>query len=200
MAIRQTSVSASTSNSPSASHACASTSSSTSITPLSSRNYSYDVLISLDRQDVKESFSKHLYSRLLSHGFRVFMGEEELDEGMELTPQIKEAIETASVHVPIFSPGYAGSKHRLDELVMMWKSGGTILPVFYDVYPDELECLRGEGGVYAQALHNLEKESTYDSKSQEDKVLYEPSTIENWRVALSRVVELRGFELEACDG
>lgn len=128
------------------------------------------------------------------------MGEEELDEGMELTPQIKEAIETASVYVPIFSPGYAGSKHRLDELVLMWKSGGTILPVFYDVYPDELECLRGEGGVYAQALHNLEKKSTYDSNSQEDKVLYEPSTIENWRVALSRVVELRGFELEACDG
>lgn len=122
-----------------------------------------------------------------------------MDEGMELTPQIKEAIETASVHVPIFSPGYAGSKHRLDELVLMWKSGGTILPVFHDVYPDELECLRGEGGVYAQALHNLEKKSTYDSKSQEDKVLYEPSTIENWRVALSRVVELRGFELEACD-
>lgn len=128
------------------------------------------------------------------------MGEEELDEGMELTPQKKETIETTSVHVPIFSPGYAGSKHRLDELVLMWKSGVTILPVFYDVDPDELKCLRGEGGVYAQALHNLERESTYDSKSQEDKVLYEPSTIENWRVALSRVVELRGFELEACDG
>lgn len=124
-----------------------------------------------------------------------------MDEGMELTPQIKEAIETAYVHVPIFSPGYAGSKHRLDELVLMWKSlsEGTILPVFYDVDPDELKCLRGEGGVYAQALHNLEKKSTYDSKSQEDEVLYEPNTIENWRVALSRVVELRGFELEACD-
>jgi hypothetical protein len=121
-------------------------------------------------------------------------------EAENLTSQIEGAIETASVHVVIFSPGYGESKWCLDKLVLMLKSGATILPVFYDVEPAELMCLRGEGRVYAQALHNLEKKSTYDSETQEEKPLYEPNTIENWREALSCVGELRGFELEACDG
>jgi hypothetical protein len=121
-------------------------------------------------------------------------------EGENLTSQIEAAIETASVYVAVFSPGYAESKSCLDELVLMVKSGAIILPVFYEVEPEELMCLRGEGGVYAQALHNLEKKSTYDSESQEEKPLYDPNTIENWREALSSVAELKGFDLEDCDG
>lgn len=89
MAIHQTSVSASASTS-------------TSVSPSSS--YSYDVFINLHGQDVKKTFSIHLYRLLILRGFRVFLGREEL-EGENLTSQIEAAIETACVHVAVFSSG-----------------------------------------------------------------------------------------------
>lgn len=58
---------------------------------------------------------------------------------------------------------------------------------------------RGNDGVYEQALLNLEKKKTFDPQTRKEKLRYEPGTIDDWRNALSRVSEISGFELEACN-
>jgi len=78
-----------------------------------------------------------------------------MQEGEPITPQIKRAIRTASVHIAIFSKGYADSTWCLDELLDMLdtvKSGSAILPVFYNVQPSDLRWTRGGDRVNARAL------------------------------------------------
>jgi len=173
----------------------------------------HDVFISHRGPDVKKSFASHLYRRLLSYGLRVFLDQPELQRGDYFTHQIDDAIRSASVHVAIFSSGYADSKWCLDELVQMLDSKMPIIPVFYGVKPTELrrtlgkkksdaETLesRGKKRSYAEALEELEKKTDYDPQTDKEKLRYDSSTIENWRNALSRVADISGIELEACNG
>ena len=150
--------------------------------------------------DVKKNFASHLYRSLTEHGLRVFLDSQELQEGDNFSLQIEGAIRTASVHVVIFSPGYAESTRCLNELLLILASNAHIIPVFYHVTPAQLRCNRGDDGVYAQALRNLEEKRVYDPQTQETKLGYESNTIENWRNALSAVAEISGFDLEAFDG
>lgn len=101
-------------------------------------NYYYDVFINHRGSDVKNTFASHLYRRLVLHGFRVFLDKQELQEGDSLTSQIQGAIRTASVQIAVFSPNYAGSSWCLDELLLILKTGATIIPVFYNVKPSDL--------------------------------------------------------------
>eukprot|EP00253_Pinus_taeda_P035438 PITA_35438 len=159
----------------------------------------YHVFISHRGPDVKRTFASHLYRRFLLHGYRVFLDQQEWQEGDCITSQIESAIRTASVHVAIFSPGYAESSWCLNELLSMLDSGSTIIPVFYHVKPAQLRWTLGDG-VYAEALKRLATKKTYDSLSREEKPRYDPATIERWRNALYRAAEISGFELEACNG
>jgi len=146
---------------------------------------------------MKKGFAGHLYHRLRSHGIRVFLDKQEMQEGDNLTSQIIGAINTASVHVAIFSENYAESNWCLKELVLMLessKSGATIIPVFHGVKPADLRWTQGEYRGYAQGLHKLKV------KTDKGKRRYDPDTIEEWRRALSRVADISGFELEACNG
>jgi hypothetical protein len=148
------------------------------------------------------------------------LDQRELEEGENMTPQIEGAIRTASIHIAIFSPRYAESSWCLKELVMMLKSGSTIIPVFYHVSPSELRWTRGEdglyaralrilrcillckldeNGVYARALCMLAKKTTVDARTNQRKPRHEPNTLEEWRKSLSAVAEKSGFELNACN-
>eukprot|EP00253_Pinus_taeda_P001391 PITA_01391 len=163
-------------------------------------SYCYDVFINHRGPDVKKTFASLLYRRLRLHGFKVFLDQYELQKGDRLTSQIEDAIRTASVHVAIFSAGYADSKWCLQELVQMLESGATIIPLFYDVKPAQLRRTREANGVYAKALRKLEKKKAYDSRTDEEKPRFNSATIESWRAALSRVADISGFELEECNG
>ena len=143
---------------------------------------------------MKKTFASHLYRRLISYGLRVFLDYQELQEGEDLTCQIKGAIRTASIHVAIFSPTYADSNWCLDELVFMLESGAPIILVFHNVKPVDLRWTQGEG-VYAESLRNLEKKRAYDSQPR-----YNSETIEIWRSALSRAADISGLDLKACNG
>jgi len=79
----------------------------------------------------------------------------------------------------------------------MFESGAPIIPVFYHVKPAELRWTQGESGVYSQNLRKLEEKKTYDSEIHEEKPRHDPSTIQKWREALSRVSEITGFEVDA---
>lgn len=129
---------------------------STSTTATLNSGACYDVFINHRGADVKKTFASHLYSRLLSHGLRAFLGEEVLEKGnCNLSTEIERAIRSASVHVAIFSPRYAESSWCLNELDLMVNSGSTIIPVFYHVKPADLRWTRDEEGWLAQTLRNF---------------------------------------------
>lgn len=134
--------------------------------------YVFDVFINHRGPDVKRTLATALYHCLTQHDLRVFLDEQELQEGENITPQIESAIRTASVHIAIFSPGYADSRWCLDELVLMLesrsKSRSTIIPVFYGVQPSELRWTRGKNGVYARSLCVLEEKKTSDGRPRYD--------------------------------
>nr|ABR18194.1 unknown [Picea sitchensis] len=175
-------------------------SSSTSPSHANTNSYVYDVFINHRGPDVKKGLASHLYHRLKAYGLGVFLDQQELERGENMTPQIEGAIRTASIHIAIFSPTYAESSWCLKELVMMLESGSTIIPVFYHVRPCELRWTRGGNGdgdgVYARALCTLEKKRTFD----QEKPRHDSNTIEKWRNALSNVAERSGFELTAYNG
>jgi len=173
-------------------------SSSTSASP--STRDSYHVFINHRGCDVKKTFATHLYSALLSHGLRAFLDNKELTVGENFPSEIIEAITNASVHVGIFSERYAQSEWCLRELVYMLDSGAPIVPVFYHVEPAVLRWTQGRG-LYAEALGKLEEKKTRDPETHEEKRRYDPSTIEKWREALSRVSEISGLDLQVtCNG
>jgi len=59
---------------------------------------------------------------------------------------------------------------------------------------------RGEIGVYARALLNLENKKTFDFETRRQMPRYNSGTIRKWRKALSDVADIIGFELEAYSG
>ena len=187
----------------------------------------YDVFINHRGPDVKKGIASRIYFLLKDSGLAVFLDQPEMQEGEGITPQIKRAIRTASVHITIFSPGYANSDWCLNELVMMLESQrarpgvSTIIPIFYRVNPCELRWTRGEDGVYARALSilrcillctrdenegyaralcMLQKKTTIDSATNKKKPRHDSDTIEKWRKALSDVSVISGFELEKYNG
>eukprot|EP00253_Pinus_taeda_P028406 PITA_28406 len=174
----------------------AAASTSTSTAP----NSDHDVFINHRGLDVKKNFASHLYRRLQSYGLRVFLDQPELQRGDYFAAQIEEAIRYASVHVAIFSSGYAESTWCLRELDLMLQSNSPVIPVFYKVKPEELRWTRGKEGGYAKALEGLEKKMSTDPQTGEEKLRYDPSLIQNWRNALSKAAGISGFELEACNG
>jgi hypothetical protein len=114
-----------------------------------------------------------------------------LEVGHNIAPQILHAIQTASIHIAIFSSTYAESRWCLDELLYMVKAfkskQGTIIPVFYGVKPSDLRWTAK--GAYAEALRNHETKQRYDTQ-----------IIQSWKNALSDVAEISGFELDAFNG
>jgi hypothetical protein len=163
-------------------------------------NSSYHVFINHPGPDVKNTFAAYLYRRFVSFGLNVFLDREELQQGDYPNSQIKGAIQSASVHVAIFSKRYPESTWRLNELLMMLESRATIIPVFYHVKPSDLRWTHGKDGVYARALRKLEEKRTYDPLIHKEKLRHDPATVEKWRNALSDVSHISGFDLEAFNG
>jgi len=163
----------------------------------SSGDYSYDVFINHRGPDTKKNFAGYLYRRLLGHGLKPFLDQQELQEGVNFPSQIVGAIRNASVHVAIFSPTYAASQWCLDELLLMQESRAPIIPVFYKVKPADLRWTdQNKTGVYAKALDKLQMKKTVDSQTHEEKPRYDSATIQNWRNALSSVADISGYDLD----
>lgn len=160
----------------------------------------YHVFINHRGPDTKLNMAGHLYNRLHNLGLQVFLDKEEMEKGDFFTSQIAAAIRAASVHIAIFSPGYADSEWCLNELLLMLESmesgRSTIIPIFHRVNPADLRWTVGKDGVYAKALTLLEGKKTTDSLTHQEKPRYDPDIIEKWRNALSEVSKIDGFDLE----
>jgi len=134
----------------------ASTSTSAAANP---NNKSYQVFINHRGVDVKETFARSLYLRLLEKGLMAFLDKEEMQPGYQISSQVERAIRTASVQLANFSPSYAESDWCLNELLLMLESNAPIIPVFYRVKPSEVRWMLG---LYGEALQTHERKGRYD--------------------------------------
>lgn len=145
----------------------------------------YQVFINHRGTDVKKTLASLIYRDLTKLGLRVFLDNQELRIGDDFPPAIFEAIQSAYVHIAIFTEGYAQSRWCLDELYRIWKSSqerkAKILTVFYDVQPAALRNVKE--GCYAEAFEGHQRK-----RRAED--------IENWKTALKEVSKITGLEFK----
>ncbi|GLJ33402.1 hypothetical protein SUGI_0671950 [Cryptomeria japonica] len=142
----------------------------------------FDVFINHRGPDVKQTLANQLYSSLEQLGIRAFLDSEEKELGTSFPSTIETAIHSASVHLAIFSKGYAHSPWCLTELVLMLQSRAKIIPLFYQVEPWELRHI--EKGVYAGAFLKYEEKGRYTEK------------ISEWKEALQSVSCTTGYEFK----
>jgi hypothetical protein len=148
----------------------------------------FNVFLNHRGPDVKKDFVAHLHEALFDAGLHLFTDMESLVKGQHGQTSIYEALRGASVHVAVFSKGYADSTYCLDELCTMLESKKRVIPVFYDVSPDDLKCTnKRQKGPYAEAFR-----TTHRNQAKAD--------VEKWKKALSDAAELFGFRLADYNG
>lgn len=147
--------------------------------------HKYDVFINHRGPDVKLTFAADLTDALCKAGFHPFLDAKSIGQGRHVFDSIAEALSGACVHVAIFSRRYAESKYCLEELTSMLQSNHTILPVFYNVKPEDLRWI--DEGPFAGGFHKHRK------RRRQEK-------IKLWKEALWDISERRGFRIDEFDG
>jgi hypothetical protein len=115
--------------------------------------------LSFRGEDIRKTFTDHLYHALVQVGIRTFRDNEELRVGEEIGPALLKAIKESTISIPIFSKDYASSKWCLRELAKMVECHKDdtmkqkILPIFYDVEPSNV---RHQTGSYEEAFRQHE--------------------------------------------
>ena len=144
----------------------------------------YQVFLNHRGRDSKNILASLIHGVLTDH-FRlsVFLDKKEIRTGDQNINAIEAAIQSASVHITIFSESYAQSKWCLDELCMILKSvhnsNKKIIPVFWDVEPSHLRHI--ENGAYKAAF-----------EKHKSKGRVSPAHIDEWRKALKDASFLSG--------
>jgi hypothetical protein len=144
----------------------------------------YDVFLNHRGPDLKKTFVSHLNKALCQAGCAPFLDAEALVKGRHAFNSINEALTGVLVHVAIFSPGYAESKYCLNELCDMLASQKPLIPVFYDVEPENLRWT--DVGPFAEAFQE------HLRKGRDHDVL-------RWKKALLQAAAITGFKLVDCD-
>lgn len=137
----------------------------------------YQVFISHRGPDTKNTLASLLYHRLKRDGLHVFLDKPEIAVGSRISSAIVSAIQSASVHIAIMSPGYADSVWCLEELSQMMESGSAIIAVFYDVEAADLRHI--ESKCYKDAFKKHER-------------YYDIEEVNRWKKALKEAAEIKG--------
>lgn len=139
---------------------------------------------------MKKGFASCLYYALKKRGIKTFLDMEELPKGEDVRKHMLEAAKSALIGVPIFTEEYGSSDWCLDELLKMIESmrnhQGKVIPVFFDVTPDDL---RMKDGKFAKNFQDHLRTRNH----KEEK-------IELWKDALREASWLDGFWLEKHGG
>ncbi|XP_024172352.1 TMV resistance protein N-like [Rosa chinensis] len=161
-------------------------SSSSSSSPPSGK-LTYDVFLSFRGTDTRKNFTDHLYTALKQKGISTFRDDEELERGESIGPNLLKAIEESRYTIAVFSRNYAYSTWCLDEITKvancMKAMGQKVLPVFYDVDPNEVR--RQTGDHFGKAFEKHQK-----------RFKAEPDKVKRWKDALFQVGNLSGWHLQ----
>ncbi|PKI38617.1 TMV resistance protein N-like isoform X2 [Punica granatum] len=146
--------------------------------------HEFEVFLSFRGSDNRKSFTDYLYHSLTDAGVRTFRDNEELRVGEEIGPKLMKSIQQSKIFIPIFSRDYASSKWCLKEVTEMVKcmkeNKRSIMPIFLDVTPDEVQH---QSGGYAKSF------SAHENR-------FGVEVVQVWRAALREVVKLKGLELD----
>ncbi|GLJ15144.1 hypothetical protein SUGI_0247760 [Cryptomeria japonica] len=146
----------------------------------------YDVFLNHRGADVKESVGSLIFHNLRNKGFNVFFDKNSIQVGDNIAESIEVAIQSACVHLLIFSPNYAESAWCLKELQLIVKTGAPIIPLFCGIQPSQLR-MKEEEGVYARAFHK------HTGK-------FESHLLEEWKKVLCQVSYIKGYMFEGDQG
>nr|XP_011462136.1 PREDICTED: TMV resistance protein N-like [Fragaria vesca subsp. vesca] len=162
------------------------TSASGSSTEPSVSPWKYDVFLSFRGEDTRKGVVSHLYDEPQNRsGIRTFMDDIRLEVGAPISTCLLKAIEESRFAIVVLSPNYASSAWCLDELKHIFrcmKGKDTILPLFYSVDPSDVRNQRGS----FQASFTI-----HEKKYKKDL-----QKVNEWRVALSRVGNLSGWNAD----
>ncbi|TYG96264.1 hypothetical protein ES288_A11G335500v1 [Gossypium darwinii] len=145
----------------------------------------YDVFLSFRGEDTRNGFVSHLYKDLCRKKIQVFIDDEGLPRGDEISGALLTAIEGSRVSVIVFSKNYASSRWCLDKLVKIMdckklKQHYLVVPVFYGVDPSDVRKQRGSFG---DAIANHEENLKHDVEK-----------VKSWRSALTSAANLSGWD------
>ncbi|XP_030446408.1 disease resistance protein L6-like [Syzygium oleosum] len=167
----------------------------------------YQVFLSFRGLDTRRGFTNVLYHALKDAGVHVFIDDEELRPGEIISGNLLRWIDNSKLYIPIFSPNYASSHWCLRELAKMVENTSkskdenkkVILPIFYDVKPDDVK-LKTE--LYKNAISKLEQQKEDQKKwwSFGLRKKFSTEEVEMWRHALCEVDDTKGWELEKYSG
>lgn len=119
-------------------------------------------------------------------GVNVFIDDDELRRGEDITAELVRAIRGSRISVIVFSSNYAESSWCLEELVKIMECrktlGQKVFPIFYDVNPSDV---RKQTGSFVQAFQKHEKRFQKDTEHKVDR----------WRAALTEASNLSGWDL-----
>ncbi|KAF8020069.1 hypothetical protein BT93_G0692 [Corymbia citriodora subsp. variegata] len=124
----------------------ASSSSSFPPKPIDGANDQYDVFLSFNDSDTPKEFMDRLYHSLNDAGICVFMDCNSTRIGEEFSPVLLNAITCSKISTPIISQHYALSKWCLRELTHIMVIANLVEPIFYEVDPSDVRCLKGSFG------------------------------------------------------
>ncbi|XP_056168812.1 disease resistance protein L6-like [Syzygium oleosum] len=160
----------------------------------------YQVFLSFRGPDTRRGFTDVLYHNLREAGIHVLIDDEEFRQGERISGNLLRAIDDSRLYIPIFSPNYASSHWCLREVAKMVQNTSesrredgnekVILPIFYDVKPDDVKL---KTKLYKNAILKLEQQKEIQKK-------FSSGDVETWRAALRRVGGISGFDLQNYSG
>nr|KYP73394.1 TMV resistance protein N [Cajanus cajan] len=142
----------------------------------------YDVFLSFSGEDTRYSFTGFLYNAFRREGFNIFMDDEGLEGGNQISETLMRAIEMSRLSIVVFSENYAYSTWCLDELAKIIECKKTknqmVWPIFHYVEKSDV-CNQTKS--YGEAMAAHEERFGKDSEK-----------VQNWRSALSEIANLDG--------
>ncbi|KAM7465885.1 hypothetical protein LguiB_013447 [Lonicera macranthoides] len=155
----------------------------------------YEVFLNFCGQDTRYGFTDYLFTSLTRAGIRTFRDDNNIPHGEEFGSELFKAINDSKIFIPIFSKNYASRKWCLIELTYMVQCmknrGQKILPIFYDVTPDDV---KHQCGSYEKAFRQHE-EAFRQCRKRKRKCRHNKKVIQEWKNALKEVGKLEGLEL-----
>ena len=145
-------------------------------------DYEFDVFLSFRGAETRKTFTDHLYTALNKKSIYTFRDDEQLERGTFINEELSKAIKKSRFAIVILSNDYASSSWCLTELAeivecMKMKN----LPIFHYVDPSDV---RNQMGTFAKAFAN-----------HEERFKETIANVEKWRVALTKVANIAGWDL-----
>ncbi|KAE8669357.1 hypothetical protein F3Y22_tig00112249pilonHSYRG00351 [Hibiscus syriacus] len=150
----------------------------------SSSQLKYQVFLSFRGEDTRLNFTSHLLKALKDTGMNVFIDEDKLEKGEQLSQALSQAIAASNLSIVVLSVDYASSKSCLAELCNIMGRKGTqqhtVLPIFYHVDPSHV---RNIGGSFKASFEEHESNRPLDE-------------VNRWRDAFVEIGKLKGWHIQ----